>query len=223
MKEFRNEIESLLAKNELKLALDRIEAVIENDGRLKKDFVILKSKLTDVNERELHGTLDYESARMQKNRVIQGLIELTREISEEEYISFIEKSEIVLKLKGNVDALQSELGSTKGNLQKLQDESVKQKSEITDLKTKLKKSIAINKYLESELNEIAPKIFRDECKKCNGEGEIQLKYRDDDDSLLQHSYNSVRNFFISDKNKQKGYSFFNMACPYCKIKELKTS
>ena len=223
MKEFKSEIESLLAKNELKLALDRIEAVIENDSRLKKDFVILKSKLTDVNEREMHGTLDYESARMQKNKVIQGLIELTREISEEEYISFVEKSEIVLILKENVNSLQSELGSTKDILQKFQDESVKQKSEIVDLKTKLKKSIAINKYLGSELNEVIPITFRDECKKCKGGGEIQLKYRDDDESLLKYSYNSARNLFISNKDKKKGYTFFNMVCPYCKIKPTSKS
>ncbi len=144
MKEFRNEIESLLANNEFKLALDRIQVVIEDDDRLKRDLVILKSKLNEVNEREMHGTLGYDSARMEKNKVIQGLIELTREIDEEKYISFLEKSEIVLNLKERLNLSQDELGLTKETLQNTQDESLKQKSEITDLKSKLKKSIAIN-------------------------------------------------------------------------------
>jgi len=218
MKEFRKEIEFLLAKNEFNLALDRIQAVIENDDRLNKDFVILKSKLTEVNEREMQGTLDYESARMQKNRAIQGLIELTREITEEEYISFIEKSDIVLKLKGKNRVLQGELTSTKESLVKIQDESIKQKSEIAELKTKLKESIATNKYLESELNQVVPKIFTDECKKCEGNGKIQLKYRNDEHFI--YLYNSVRNFFISDKNKHKGFTFFDINCPYCKDREV---
>jgi len=66
MKEFRNEIEYLLEKNEFKLAFERIQVVIENNDRLKRDLVILKSKLNEVNEREMHGTLDYDSARREK-------------------------------------------------------------------------------------------------------------------------------------------------------------
>ena len=220
MKEFKNEIESLLSRNEIKLAFDRIQAVIENDDRLKRDLVILKSKLNEVNERELHGTLDYNSARMERNKVIQGLIDLTREIDEKEYISFIEKSEIVLSLRAESKSLRDEFDLTKEKLQKSQDESILQKSEITDLKSKIKKSIAINRFFESELNVLVPKIFTDECKKCEGKGEIQLKYRDDDESMLIFSYNSVRNFFISDKKKHKGYTDFFMECPYCKKREI---
>jgi len=220
MKEFRNEIEYLLEKNEFKLAFERIQVVIENNDRLKRDLVILKSKLNEVNEREMHGTLDYDSARREKNKVIQGLIDLTREIAEEEYVSFIEKSEIVLKLRENIKEFQDELNATKGNFQKLQDELIKQKSEIVDLKVKLKESIAINKFLSSELNNLVAKIFIDECKKCEGKEKIQLKYRDDDESQLLSLYNSLGNLFVSDKNKHKGFTFFYMDCPYCKNREI---
>lgn len=223
MKEFIEEINSLLGKNQIELAIDKISEVIGQNHDLNKDLVIIKSRLNDIKQMNNRGTIDYELVRKQKNQLIQGVLDLTKSIPSDDYISHVEKSQIVVDLRKDLDVLNSALELNKNKFSELKDLSVKQKSEIQDLKSNIYNFSIESSFLRNELGRHFPLVDIESCKFCNRKGIVHLKKEKSKGifGFLKKLLGTSELSLLNDKEEKdtEKYDYFEVKCPYCEKKQ----